>query len=225
MEQINEQELRKAFADIRRAYRLLAQLQSRLQDIVFYIRSKTKFAGSECAGNKLFSNEIKNRRSSIDGYASLKVTKSMWPWDFLYGYGFEYYFANTKTGYKTYAMSIIIICDDGYYISAGKKSPTSIKTFAPEDNSESWIILAYGDRASSDTWMHGKKDAYNFVNGFMSKKELIDKCSDDAGHVFIAKKYPMQNFYNQVSTDNILKDFAQIVEKESGVNILNKDEE
>jgi len=222
MEQINEQELTDAFLNIRRAYRLIAQLQKRLQDVAFYISSKTKFAYSDNAGIKLFSNPI--CRHNVDQHATLRVRRDMWPWDFLYGYAFEYYFSNTRIGNKTCAMSIITICDDGYYISESKdKRRTNLNSFASEEESNSWIILVYGDGASK-SWMHNK-DNNDYLNWFFSQKKDTDSFSDDKGHMFVAKKYPMQQFVNQSATDCVLKDFSQIVEQQSAVEILNEDGE
>lgn len=223
MGHINDQELSEAFTDVRRAYRLLAQLQTRLQDIVFYICSKTKFSYSDNAGNKLFSNPIS--RHKVDRYASLRVFRDMWPWDFLYGYAFEYYFSNTRIGNKNCAMSIITICDDGYFISESKsKKRTNISSFASEEDSNSWIILVYGDGATNKCWMRDK-EILEYLKWFFSHKKDADSFSDDKGHMFVAKKYLMQQFVNQTATDSILKDFAQIVEQKANVKILTGNEE
>lgn len=218
----NEQELNDAFVDVRRAYRLIAQLQSRLRDIAFYIKNRTQFSEQDCAGNKLYSKSISSsKRSMLDLYASLKVSPNMWSWDFMYGYAFEFYLANTKIGDKICAMSIIILCDDGFYISKDqKKSKTSIRTYASEEESNSWIILAYGDGASSDCWMGGY-DTNVFLETFMNRKGHVYK-KEVSGNVFVAKKYLMQQFFNQETTDNNLKDFAKIVFEEADTNILNE---
>lgn len=219
---INEQDIKEAFVDVRRAYRMIAQLQNRLSDLVFYIRSKTKFANSDIAGTKLFSNSIGYRRSKVNNYAQLRVFQDMWSWDYLYGYMFEYYFANTKIAQKTCAMSIITVCDDGFFISnEPNKNATSLKTFEKEENSESYILLVYGDGASGENWMRNK-ETDDYIYDFLSKQEQVDIYKDREGKTFIVKKYPMYKFYNQNQTDEILYEFAQIVKNEAGIQILNE---
>ena len=67
----------------------------------------------------------------------------------------------------------------------------------------------------------GGDNANVFLETFMTRKDSFYK-KNVSGNVFVAKKYLMQQFFNQETTDNILKDFAQIVMEEADINILNE---
>ena len=219
MENNIKQNLTEAFIDVRRAYRLAAQLQSRLQELVFYRRSQTQFANSDYAGYKLFSNPIYYKHQP-----SLNIQRSLCAWDFLYGYAFEYYFANPKIDSTECAMSVITICDDGFYISKDpQKSATEISSYAPENSSNSWIIFAYGGGKSDEIWMNGENQN-DFLTKILSRDNEFDIYHKNS-HTFIWKKYPMQSFNNQAETDKLLRDFAELVKNKANVCILNATKE
>lgn len=176
-------------AEFRRANRIVALMQGRIRDIVFYIQSQTRFADSKIMGKKLFSNEIANYNNKK---GELKVQYNMWPWDFIYSYVFEYRFffdkGNDKEPDKKGIMSIIQISDDGFLES---NSRTNINKYESVENSKSWLILSYSEGNTPIPW---------------DKKEKWQK-DTFIGEKLVAKRYNLSEFYNEESINEKIEDF------------------
>lgn len=168
-----------AFVDVRNMFRLLYRYQSRVLDIVGYIREHTLY--TDMWGRRLFCDTIHTRNNCPDkDYAKLAVWNDMWAWDFLYNYVFEYYFGQVKIGRKTIEMSVIQVSDDGFYKSmSNKPSQTDISTFLPAEDANSYLVLTAGCKA----WMRDEhEDDYDiFLHKFLSESK--DSCIyiDDKG--------------------------------------------
>lgn len=164
-------ELDNAFTDVRNAFRLLARYQSRVLDIVNYIREHTPY--TDMWGVKRFSDIIHSRRDCPDKeYANLSVWKDMWSWDFMYNYLFEYYFGQVKIQRKVIDMSIIQVSDDGFYRSmANNPSPTDISTFLPADESNSYLIFTAG----WNEWLRDDEEEDNeaFLHKFLAQSKDV----------------------------------------------------
>lgn len=213
-------ELDNTFVDIRNSFRLLARYQSRVLDIVNYIREQTPFI--DMWGLRHFCNVISTRKNCPgDNYATLRIYSDMWAWDFMYNYIFEYYFGQVKIQRKVIDMSVIQVSDDGFYKSmSSKPSQTDISTFLPAEEANSYLILTAGWKA----WMRDEhEDDYDaFLHKFLSESK--DSCIyiDDKGYWAITKRYPMQRFSSQKEADKVLADFGKIVRDNTGIELFKK---
>ena len=164
-------ELDNAFTDVRNAFRLLARYQSRVLDIVNYIREHTPY--TDMWGLRRYCNVISTRKNCPgDNYANLNVHCDMWSWDFMYNYLFEYYFGQVKIQRKTIDMSIIQVSDDGFYKSlANNPSPTDISTFLPSDESNSYLVFTAG----WNEWLRDDVEDDNeaFLNKFLAQSKDV----------------------------------------------------
>lgn len=187
----NKETYQKMCADFRQANRIVALMQGRIRDIVFYVQSQTKFRDSEIVGIKLFSNELANRNNKN---GELKLRYNMWPWDFIYGYVFEYRFvSNNNSG----VMSIIQISDDGFTNITEKGKWYSIKNYQPVKSSNSWLIFTYSEGNKEIPW----EKVNEWKDGIFYDEKLI------------AKRYEMSEFYNQGKIDQIICDFEESIIK------------
>lgn len=223
-------ELDNVFEDIRRAFRLLSRYQSRILDIIDYIREQAGF--SNIYGKKdWYSYEIGQNRQTEDNYAHLSIFKDMWGLDFLYNHFFEFYFGDTpKNIGKQYEaqMSVFQVSDDGYFAShTEKKSMTNVDSFASPEESHSYLVfnVSLYRNPKEYLWLNGNssQERKDFLTKFLEsdKQESIEKIGK--GGFNILKKYPMQQFANQASTDEAIRGFATIVfEKTNGGNLFKK---
>lgn len=213
-------ELDNAFVDVRNAFRLLARYQSRVLDIINYIREQSPF--TDIWGLRRFCNVISTRKNCPgDNYATLRIYSDMWAWDFMYNYIFEYYFGQVKVQRKVIDMSVIQVSDDGFYKSmSSKPSQTDISTFLPAEEANSYLVLTAGWKA----WLRDEQeDDYDaFLHKFLSGSN--DSCIyiDDKGYWAITKRYPMQRFSSQKEADKVLADFGKIVKDNTGIELFKK---
>lgn len=213
-------ELDNAFVDVRNAFRLLYRYQSRILDIVGYIREHTLY--TDMWGRRLFCATIHTRNNCPDkDYANLNVRREMWAWDFMYNYIFEYYFGQVKIQHKDIDMSVIQVSDDGFYKSMySKPFQTDISTFQPSEDSNSYLVFTAGWNA----WMRDEQiDDYDaFLHKFLSGSN--DSCIyiDNKGYWAITKRYPMQRFSSQKEADKVLADFGKIVKDNTGIELFKK---
>lgn len=216
-----ENSLKKTFIDVRRAFRLIYELQRRINDIVYYIKEQTYF--ENCVGIKRFSREISNRKQALDDYAKLKLFKDMWAWDFIYGYQFEFYFGNLQIDNLWASMSVLQISDDGFAISKkGNKEETETSTFESAENSESYFLfmISCAEKVDNFIWLKNNDiEDEQYIDYFLSSGNEF-QIEHDGQAKFIIKKYPMERFSTQSDTDFILNDFADLVYKECGIKIL-----
>lgn len=218
-----ENNLEQTFVDVRRAFRLIYQLQTRIRDIVFYIKEQTPY--ESCVGIKRFSNEINNRKHALDNYAKLKVFKDMWGWDFIYGYLFEFYLGNLEIGKKWTSMSIIQVSDDGFAISNNEnKRETKISTFESPEDSHSCLLFVFAtaDKPENFIWLGSNTDIeeQQYINEFLASNSDNRIEDGEKGAVFIIKKYQMERFSSQTETDMVLRDFSELVDKKCNIRIL-----
>lgn len=211
-------ELDNAFIDVRNGFRLLFQYQTRVQQIVNYIREHTPY--TSMWGRRLFCNTIHTTRKSDDSdYANLAIYHDMWAWDFFYDYLFEYYFGAKTIGGQNVEMSIIQVSDDGYFKSnSPKPSRTKIGTFYPAEDSNSWLIFSAG----SNVWLidESEDDYDKFLNKFIASDKDVSIYKNEKGHWFVTKKYTMQSFSSQADTDKVISDFGRIVFETAGIKIF-----
>ena len=211
-------DLDNAFLDVRNGFRLLFQYQTRVLQIIKYIREHTPY--TSMWGRRLFCNTIHTTRNSPDSeYANLAIPSNMWAWDFMYNYLFEFYFGVKKIGGQNVDMSVVQVSDDGYFKSAYHK-PTRINptTFMSSEDSNSWFIISAGTKA----WFrdYEENDCDKFLHKFIASQSDTNVYKDEDGAWFVSKKYRMQQFASQIETDKIIADFGKLVSETGGVTLF-----
>jgi hypothetical protein len=211
-------ELDNAFIDVRNAFRLLSRYQSRVLDIVSYIREHSAY--TDMWGRCVFSDTIRTKQNSPDPeYAKLSVDKNMWSWDFMYNYVFEYYFGQTKIQRKDIDMSVIQVSDDGFYKSTSQNpSETNISSFATSEESNSLLVFTVGHKC----WLRDKEtENYDdFLAKFLASEQNECVFMDEKGGFAITKKYKMQSFSSQLEADKVIADFGKLVKDNTELDIF-----
>jgi len=187
-------EFKEMCADFRQANRIVALIQGRIRDIVFYVKSQTRFRDAEIVGIKLFSKELANKNNKN---GELKLWYNMWPWDFIYSYVFEYRFFDSKG-----VMSIIQISDDGFSKISDCSNWHCIKDYYPVEESNSWLIFSYSEGKEKIPWENVK----NWEDGVFFNE----------GKKVVAKRYDMSLFCNESEINNQIADFDKIVTERLG---------
>lgn len=170
--------LDKTLTDVRIAFRLLAQFQSSILDIVRYIKDKTPY--TDIWGkprNFIDTNKPQfNYKQCEESYATLKVADSH-PQNFLNGNNFEFYFGEKFINGKNVGMSIIQISDSGYFQTFNNSKSKYAGSYFPADQSNSYLVFTIG----SEIWLgreaskqgSGEEEYYLFLQiSFRSHKVL-----------------------------------------------------
>ena len=218
-------ELDNIFIDVRNSFRLLNRYQKRILHIVSYIREQTPF--NDMWGCKdWYSKEIGKRKSPNKDFASLKVYKDMWGWDFLYGYIFEYYFGWKTINNKKVEMSIFQISDDGFFISQQEhKHMTDVTSFEPSESSHSYLVFNVAIYSTEERhWLSDpsfpKEDHKTFLTKFLSSPDDSRSFKYDNGEVVFLKKYEMQKFATQQGADDVIRNFGKIIKEQADVELF-----
>lgn len=219
-------EIDNIFIDVRNAFRLLTRYQKRILHIVTYIREQTPY--TEMWGSKSwYSNEIGKRGNSPDPeYAKLRVYKDMWGLDFLYGHFFEYYFGKTRIEGHNVEMSLFQVSDDGYFISKMKdKHMPDVSSYASAEESHSYIIFNVSVYTTENAQLWLKNPEFpndkgkDLLTKFLESSQDISVTGTEKEHT-ILKKYEMQLFTSQESTNAVISDFAKIAKDYTGVELF-----
>ena len=209
----NTQNLTNALQDVRRAHRILYAYQRRMLDLVHFIQSKLDML--EFRGIKHFSKPIYGR--SI-GHTPLNIWPTMWAWDYLYSYLFEYYLGEKEAGDKlhNYKLSLIQYSDTGYFDQDGQKRGR-ISEFGSEEESSSKLLffLEYKSKDSEWEWKDG-----SYMEGIVldkkvgSKKHTKEVRSTATEGTQILCSFPLERFINMEATLKVLREFRSYCQKQ-----------
>ncbi len=215
MNNINTKEdFKDALLNVRNAHRLIKGYQETILNLMFYI--KDRYLLNDLRGERRFCKPLANHKS---GYANIKLWKDMWSWDFIYTYEFEYYFGvdyNNRFKDKIFSFSIIQVSDTGFYKSKILNG-NEVEKFELAENSESVLIFIFETKNESDAWL-GHAEIENSKNELLrnnKEKYLIE-------NRFLAMKYDLSNFIDKDSTDEILKEFDNELDKLFRIRLLKK---
>lgn len=200
--------LSKALLDVRRAHRILYAYQKRMLDLVHFIQGKLDMPVKDLCGIKHFSKPIYGR--SI-GHTPLNIWPTMWAWDYLYSYLFEYYLGEKEAGDKlhNYKLSLIQYSDTGYFDQDGQKRGR-ISEFGSEEESSSKLLffLEYKSKDSEWEWKDG-----SYMEGIVLDKKVGSKehtkgvRSTTSGGKQILCSFPLERFINMEATLEVLREF------------------
>ena len=236
----DKQTIRDALINVRGAFRTLAFYQKSMLSIVDYIKNRSGIKDARIYGAKRFSDRIRKCQLNEDYDANLNVRPNMWSWDFLYGYMFEYYLGKhnlpTNEGNQEVSVSILQISDDGFLTSKveNKKRP-DINSFTPLEKSNSCLIICvgYGDgwyyvpqimsknSYSKTPWIDVALQTVNYIVDSSENTYINRHGIDENSCFFIAKKYPLELFFDKKNIDNILAELSNHLKQEAGLNLFN----
>lgn len=216
----NTQKLTNALQDVRRAHRILYVYQRRMLDLVHFIQGKLDMPVKDLCGIKHFSKPIYGR--SI-GHTPLNIWPTMWAWDYLYSYLFEYYLGEKEAGDKlhNYKLSLIQYSDTGYFDQDGQKRGR-ISEFGSEEESSSKLLffLEYKSKDSEWEWKDGSYMERIVLNKEVgSKKHTKGVITIGVKHKQILCSFPLERFINMEATLEVLREFRSFCQKQ-GIHVF-----
>lgn len=221
---LTKKELSKALLDVRKAYRLLFEHQSRIIQLIEYIKDAYGMKGD--GGNKFFSDPLWPKKND---YPQLWTKSGMWAWDFFYSYLFEFYFGydECKTDRnKEFNLSVVEVCDTGYWDSTNiEKVHDRINTFAPEEDSSSCLIFVFEciDKSKKQYHWESKEKLGEELYRFLSSGEKQYILDTRGNNSFILVRFDMADFINHQAVNKILSEFHNLVEQKTGIQLLVRD--
>lgn len=184
--------------EIRKAYRLLFDYQTKLLALVKYIGGK--YGYNYNGGYPKFSNNQPRQGSgNLDA----------WAWDWLNLYFHEFHFGSKKidTTTKNY-FSVFILNDDGYFQACQKEQRNVGRVnphkFEKPENSNTKLIFVVG----LNIWTG--KAYFADINWCNQRLTLEEKGihEEENGKMFY-KSYPLENFFEENDVLNQLADFEK----------------
>lgn len=184
--------------EVRKAYRLLFDYQTKLLALVKYIGGK--YGYNYNGGYPKFSNNQPRQGSgNLDD----------WAWDWLNLYFHEFHFGSKKIDHNTKMyFSLFILNDDGYFLACQKEQQNvgrvNPNKFEKPENSNSKLIFVVG----LNCWT-GK--AYFADINWCNQRFTIEEKGiheDENGKMFY-KTYPLENFFEENNAIVQLSDFER----------------
>lgn len=184
------QEIKESLIEVRKAYRLIFDFQSRILDLISFIKGKMNFEYS--GGFVKYSNQ-----SPKNGSGGLK----QWSWDWLNFYFYEFHFKKKIINSDEINFSIFLLCDTGYFESRKDNTISKLeinKYKSPQDSSTKLIFVV-----GKNTWSFFSESNWNNLD--FTLKEFDVKENDNG--IMIFKSYNLENFADESSANNVLKEF------------------
>ncbi len=207
--------LSKALQDVRRAHRILYAYQRRMLDLVHFIQRKLDMPVKDLYGIKHFSKPIYGR--SI-GHTPLNIWPTMWAWDYLYSYLFEYYLGEKEAGDKlhNYKLSLIQYSDTGYFDQDGQERGR-ISEFGSEEESSSKLLffLEYKPKDSKWEWKDGsymERIVLNKEIGSKKHTKQVRGTSKEGKQILCS--FPLERFINMEATLEVLREFRSYCQEQ-----------
>ena len=210
--------LSKALLDVRRAHRILYAYQRRMSDLAYFIKCKLDMP--DFYGIKHFSKPIYGRSK---GHSRLNIWHTMWAWDYLYSYLFEYYLGVQKTSDEAYEykFSLIQYSDTGYFDQDGQKRGR-ISEFGSEEESGSKLLffLEYKPKDSEWVWKDGsymERIVLNKEIGSKKHTKQVRGTSKEGKQILCS--FPLERFINMEATLEVLREFCDYC-KEKDIHVF-----
>lgn len=199
MEKVNE--LKEALCDVRKAHRLIYSYQSRMLDLVRFIKAKLDF-DNKIGGTAHFSEDTW-KCDRDEGY--LKLNDDTEAWDFLYSYVFEYYLGKKFIADRTIAFSIIQYSDTGSF-EGDECSFDDFQTFKDEEHSGSKLLffIEMAPKKKKNFVWDIEDIVFNKEYGSIHhEKTVLEK----NGCVQGLYSFPIERFIDEKSTLEALQEF------------------
>ena len=184
--------------EVRKAYRLLFDYQTKLLALVKYIGGK--YGYNYNGGYPKFSNNQPRQGSgNLDN----------WAWDWLNLYFHEFHFGSKKIDDNTKIyFSVFILNDDGYFLACQKEQQDigrkNLSKFEKTENSNSKLIFVVGLNCWTNKAYFVEKKWCN--SSFTLEEKGIHE--DENGKMFY-KTYPLENFFEENNAIVQLADFER----------------
>lgn len=211
---MNEEELKSALCEVRKAHRLIYEYQRRMQDLTWFVKNKLGFPQYE--GYKKFSGTVSSRN---------KIYHDNWSWDFIYTYVFEYHFGrqDDKEKHIFWTLSVIQISDTGFYENKEMgASKTLISSYATPEKSESRLLfyLSVAPESAQPDWSPN-----DIIDTYAASGELgaiVSKAIPNPqkpGCVQIVYSVPLEKFIDATNTMQVLRDFVAYCNGHAGTTL------
>lgn len=198
------EQLNTALLDVRKAYRLLYTYQSRVLDIMEYIKHQT---GRNYEGGWAKFSAPSPRNGSG------KLTDSAWNWLSMYCY--EFWFGSVS-GVQ---LSVWIVSDTGYFdIDYSKKE--DVTTFAECDASKTKLVFVIGkDVWHTDMQLNNKRPGIEqYLKKQIEQEECVENFNDEYKKgILIIKSFDLVQFSNENDAYSALSQVAGFC-KEKDIN-------
>ena len=222
----SKEDIKQMMVDVRKAHRLIYQYQNRMLQLVN--RIKTEYDLNNPVGRKRFSNPIGTMRRGNDYQEANLRVHDKWAWDMLYSYEFEYYFGKAIRNGLAGCLSVFQISDNGYYMadgylreqnkSEGHISKEKIEKFWSCEDSSSYFILAFEafpEDGHRYFFRHPKDSVVSLYGG---ECDILTNSYD--GNKFVAKRYPIEEFFSRESVNETLTEFANLVRQKTSYSLI-----
>lgn len=174
------------FTEVRKAYRILFDYQTRILDLMDFIEKS--YAISFSGGFSQFSSTVPK-----------KGKLNLWAWDWLPMYYYEFFFEK-KTVDGHLRLSVFLLNDSGFYdAEMDEKAPDklNIDSYSKPESSSTKLILLAGNNFWWEDWDMVAEDLPKLGNsGKAPQGELV------------YKSYDLKDFGNEEDALVSLKDFS-----------------
>jgi len=207
----NIEEFEKALIDVRKALRLIFKYQEKMLDLISYIKSRLDFP--EFIGKKHFSDAIGAKRS---GSGMQRIWHSMWAWDFIYPYVYEYYLGDIRLEKYDCNLSIIQYSDTGYFDQNNENvSRVDVEKFVEEEKSVSKILfILEAVPKNHKTWKWDKAD-FIMNKLYVSSRHKVDVLENNNTKL-VLYSFPLTRFMDENTTNYALQEFCNYC-KDNGI--------
>lgn len=171
--------------EVRKAYRLLFEYQTRVLDLIAFIGSSFKYDYN--GGYSKFSNSgPKNGQGKL----------SQWAWDWLNMYFYEFNFV-TK---NKIAFAVFLVNDTGFFQKRNESKifKTKVSGYDTVENSKTKLIFVVG-KNTWDGW------GVNWDDDHFILDNEGQKIADDK--IMLFKSYLLEDFFDEDNAVSNLKDF------------------
>lgn len=185
-------ELKETYKYYRNAYRLLNELERRINDLLIYLLEQTKYYYKE--GNQ--GPHFYEYFCKLKKYTEIPIWRGQWGWDFLSANMGQYYVKEDDIP----EFSILKISDTGIISCSDKKNALD---FEDSDKCESLLVFLYNNGISDPNYWEMKNN--HFFKDFLNSADVDYK--DSKGKKCYARKYLLDDFTSREVVIDKLKDF------------------
>lgn len=216
------------YQNVRKAYRLAYEVQHSIVEMVDYIRTRIKTV--DYAGKQVFSDPLSKRKGVEEGYVTDYIGTDMWSWDYFPTYMYMYYFTGIPTETKYSCFSIVQVMDDGFLGTTNVDSAPETKDFNTPAESESYVLLSFAiwnknrraiwfEYDGTDVIQDEKAEIMRISQVLKGNegKPYVKKVPDAA---FVVSRINLESMCSKAEVDHVLQAFADLVEQETGYQIL-----
>ena len=190
-------ELKETYKYYRNAYRLLNELERKINDLLIYILEQTKYFYKEGNHGPHFYEYF----CKLKKLNEIPVWRDQWGWDFLSAYMGQYYVQEDDIP----EFSILKISDTGAISCSNAKNALD---FEDSDTCKSLLVFLYNEGIDDS-------NCWEIKNNQMFKNFLISdevEYKDSKGKKCYAKKYFLDDFVSREVAIGKLKDFDKYLQ-------------